>query len=193
VTGYVDVDDQGSYRSFVYANGSMQLLDTLGGNYAEGLAINESGMVAGYSFVAGDNYAHAFLYANGQVIDIGNFGGSDTHGTAINEAGDVVGTGNDADGNWHAFVYSGGKFQDLDELIDPSLGWNFVYAGGINDKGQIAARGCQADFRCADLLLTLVDQGGGDPDPNPVPEPEAFSAGLIGLALLRALRRRQQR
>lgn len=192
VTGYVDINGNGDYRAYIYANGSMQILHTLGGNYAQGYAINNAGMVAGYSYLAGDMVARAFLYANGQVTDIGGFGGFDTHATGINEAGDVVGTGMDANNVWHAFLYSEGMFRDLNDLIDPSLGWNITYAGDINDKGQIAARGCKAGNQCSDLLLTLANDGGGDPEPNPVPEPEAFTAGIAGLGLLALLRRRRK-
>jgi len=191
VTGYVDVNGNGDYRAYIYTNGTMQILDTLGGNYAQGYAINNAGMVAGYAFLAGDMVARAFLYANGEVKDIGGFGGFDTHATGINEAGDVVGAGIDANNVWHAFLYSEGTFRDLNDLIDPSLGWNIVYAGDINDKGQIAARGCKVGNQCADLLLTLADTG-GDPDPNPVPEPEAFTSGIAGLALFGLLRRRRR-
>lgn len=191
VTGYVDVNGNGDYRAYIYTNGTMQILDTLGGNYAQGYAINNAGMVAGYAFLAGDMVARAFLYANGEVKDIGGFGGFDTHATGINEAGDVVGAGIDANNVWHAFLYSEGTFRDLNDLIDPSLGWNIVYAGDINDKGQIAARGCKVGNQCADLLLTLADTG-GDPDPNPVPEPEAFTSGIAGLTLFGLLRRRRR-
>jgi MYXO-CTERM domain-containing protein len=88
-------------------------------------------------------------------------------------------------------VYSGGVLSDLNDLIDSGLGWTLTYAGDINDKGQIAVRGCKAGNQCADLLLSLADTGGGDPDPNPVPEPEALSAGIAGLLLARMLRRRR--
>ena len=193
VTGYVDVNGNGDYRAYIYTNGTMQILDTLGGNYAQGYAINNAGMVAGYSYLAGDMVAHAFLYTNGQVNDIGGFGG-DTYATGINAAGSVVGSGMAGDGSFHAFLYSGGLFQDLNSLIDPSLGWSIQLATDINDKGQIAARGCRKNGPCSDLLLTLADTGGDpdpNPEPNPVPEPEAFSAIAAGLALAGMLRRRR--
>jgi len=191
VTGYVDVNGNGDYRAYIYRDGAMQILDTLGGNYAQGYAINDAGMVAGYSYLAGDTIAHAFLYTNGQVKDIGGFGG-DTYATGINAAGSVVGSGVGSDNLLHAFLYSDGLFQDLNSLIDPSLGWRIQLATDINDKGQIAARGCRANNQCSDLLLTLADTGGDpDPNPNPVPEPEAFSAIAAGLALAGLLRRRR--
>jgi hypothetical protein len=79
----------------------------------------------------------------------------------------------------------------LNDLIDPTLGLNLVYAGDINDKGQIAARGCTANGQCSDVLLSLIATPDPDPDPNNVPEPEAFTAGVAGLALMGLLRRRR--
>jgi probable HAF family extracellular repeat protein len=193
VTGYAEIDAAADYRAFIYANGAMQFLGTLGGNYAQGYAINNAGMVAGYSFLAGDTESHAFLYANGLVLDLGDLGGTDSYATGINEAGSVVGVSNLGNPNagYHAFLYSGGVLKDLNDLIDPALGLTLTYASDINDKGQIAARGCKAGNQCADLLLTLADTGNPDPNPNPVPEPEAISAGVAGLLLARLLRRRR--
>jgi MYXO-CTERM domain-containing protein len=196
VTGYAVTNDDGDYAAYIYQNGAMNFLATLGGNYAQGYAINNAGMVAGYSGLS-NGESHAFLYANGVLLDLGDLGGNDSYATGINEAGAVVGVSNLAAGpgaGYHAFLYSGGKLQDLNDLIDPSLGWTLTYAGDINDKGQIAARGCKANRECADLLLSLADTGNPDPDPDPnaVPEPDAFTAGIAGLALFGLLRRRRR-
>jgi probable HAF family extracellular repeat protein len=194
VTGYIGIDAQSdAYRAYIYANGSLQTLGTLGGNYSQGYAINNAGMVAGYAYLAGDEVSHAFLYANGLMLDIGGFGGNDSYATGINEAGSVVGTANNSTYDYRAFLYSDGKFQDLNNLIDSSLGWTLVSAFDINDQGQIAARGCKAGNQCADLLLTLAATDGGGDGPSAVPEPEALTAGLAGLILSGLLRRRRQR
>jgi len=193
VTGYIGIDaNSDAYRAYIYANGSLQTLGTLGGNYSQGYAINNAGMVAGYAYLAGDEVSHAFLYENGLMLDIGGFGGNDSYATGINEAGSVVGTANNSAGGYHAFLYSGGIFQDLNDLIDSSLGWTLTLAADINDQGQIAARGCKAGNQCADLLLTLAATDGGGGDPSAVPEPEAFTAGIAGLALFGLLRRRRR-
>jgi probable HAF family extracellular repeat protein len=39
--------------------------------------------------------------------------------------------------DYHAFVYSNGKMQDLNSLITPIPGWTLITAFGINDAGQI--------------------------------------------------------
>jgi MYXO-CTERM domain-containing protein len=190
VTGYAETSANGDYAAYIYQNGAMNFLATLGGTYAQGYAINNAGMVAGYSGLS-NGESHAFLYANGVLADLGDLGGNDSYATGINEAGDVVGVSNRAGGgSYHAFLYSGGTLKDLNDLIDPTLGWTLTYASDINDKGQIAAVGCKVGG-CSSLLLSLADTGGGDPDPNAVPEPEAFTAGIAGLALFGLLRRRR--
>lgn len=181
VTGYAYTAGDTGYSAFVYADGTMHKLGGLGGDFSEGYAINDAGTVAGYAYLAGNTVSHAVLYRNGSPVDLGGFGGSDSYATDINNGGIAVGAANDAKGRYHAFVYGGGKLQDLSSLIDPSLGWTLSYAGAINDAGQIAAHGCKAAGVCADLLLT------------PVPEPRAFGMSIVGLALLWALRRRLSR
>src|SRR5262249_32277659 len=57
------------------SGGAMADLGTLGGSQSEGHAIDSSGDVAGWSFLAGDVVQHAFVYigtpgAGGQMIDL---------------------------------------------------------------------------------------------------------------------------
>jgi probable HAF family extracellular repeat protein len=60
----------------------------------------------------------------------------------INNLGQIVGyaqiTGNSA---YHAFLYSGGKMQDLNNLLVPNSGWTLASANKINDRGQIVGYG----------------------------------------------------
>jgi len=192
VVGYSLASDGGQH-AFSYANGTMSDLGTLGGRNSNAYAVNGSGVIAGYASLAGDDLAHAFVYANGAMTDLGTMGADFSIAYDINDAGDVVGglETYGADGISkvnQAFLYSDGQMTDLNSLIDPAAGWNLQWATAINDKGQIAARGCQLDGNCQDLLLTLADSG--EPVSN-VPEPEAFTAGIAGLALFGLLRRRR--
>ena len=60
---------------------------------------------------------------------------------AINTSGVVVGQADVLNSNgtteFHAFIYSGGKLQDLNNLIPSGSGWVLTEATGINDKRQI--------------------------------------------------------
>ena len=68
----------------------------------------------------------------------------------INNAGVVVGDG-EFGSNRHAFIWDETEgLQDLNGLIDPTLGLTLIWATDINDLGQIiavdpGARGCDDD------------------------------------------------
>lgn len=87
-------------HAFVYANGRMTDIGTLGGinSYASG--INNLGQVVGFSYTNNFGTDHAFLYEQGQLLDLNNLldpavapywylAGA----TAINDAGQIVGSG----------------------------------------------------------------------------------------------------
>ncbi len=81
----------------------------------------------------------------------------------------------DDDGNfveWRAVLSSDGTLTDLNELIDPNLGWHLNWARDINSQGQIVGYGILNGESRAYLL-------------NPVPEPASitlFACGaLVGL------------
>src|SRR5205814_527794 len=92
-------------------------LGTLSGfQDSQGLAINASGQVAGYSTF--DNnafppviYNHAFRSSpSGQPVmltDLGTLGGTNSRGLGINTAGQVTGTAQVASGSTHAFRTTG--------------------------------------------------------------------------------------
>ena len=77
--------------AFLYANGQMTNLGTLGGEYGQPHAINTSGQIAGYSTLASGSY-RAFLYTDGQMTALGTLGADYSVGYGLNDAGDVVGT-----------------------------------------------------------------------------------------------------
>jgi len=80
-----------SPHAFLYSNGQMTDLGTLGGRTSVGFGINNAAHVTG----AADTRAitsHAFLYSNGQMVDLGTLGGDFSEGRGINDAGQVAGT-----------------------------------------------------------------------------------------------------
>jgi probable HAF family extracellular repeat protein len=83
---------------------------------------------------------HAFLYSVGKMTDLGVFFDSSA-AEAINTSGVVIGQADVLNSNgtteFPAFIYSGGKLQDLNNLIPSGSGWVLTEATGINDKGQI--------------------------------------------------------
>jgi probable HAF family extracellular repeat protein len=95
-------------RAFLWINGSIHDLGTLGGNDAAAQAINENGEIAGLSYTnteinetTGLPTVHPFLWRNGRMQDLGSLGGTlatpaslviGPFGKFLNEHGDVAGT-----------------------------------------------------------------------------------------------------
>ena len=83
-------------HAFLWENGKMRDLGTLGGRRSGALAINDKGQVVGWSTVKrryhnGEPMTHAFLWENGKMRDLGVLpGGKESQAVAINEASQVL-------------------------------------------------------------------------------------------------------
>jgi len=66
-------------------------LGTLGGSISYAYGINNSGQVAGWSYLAENSTWHAFLYDGTAKKDLGTLGGSISYAYGINNTGQVVG------------------------------------------------------------------------------------------------------
>jgi len=117
---------------FLWRDGHMIDLGTLGGTVGIANAVNNRGQVVGFSDVAGDLANHAFIWQRGVLTDLGTLGGDNSSAIWINEAGEVVGTADLADGTHHAFVWSNGTMTDLGTIGgDPCSNGH-----DINSRGQ---------------------------------------------------------
>jgi probable HAF family extracellular repeat protein len=136
ITGAAGTDNPNQSGVFVYSDGEMTSLGTLGGNSGIGNGINASGRVAGYSTNSSGTY-RAFLSSGKTLNDIGDLGGGSAVAYGINDAGQVVGSAVTSDGSNHPFLYSGGKMIDLGTLGSPkgSDWWNS--AQGVNNSGVV--------------------------------------------------------
>jgi probable HAF family extracellular repeat protein len=101
-------------------------------------ASNGSGQIAGWnSYNPDPNFdPQTFLYSNGSLLNINSatLFPSGTEAYGINNSGEVVGTGYVNASNFHAFLYSGGKMEDL----GPSGAYQ-ASAYAINTSGHIVA------------------------------------------------------
>jgi probable HAF family extracellular repeat protein len=127
---------------------------SLGGTLSRGMAINSSGLVAGWSSLA-DGSRHAALWRNGSIVDLGTLGGlsSTVPWPGLNEDGMVVGVSQTSavdplDEDWscelggflpettnricRGFVWQNGVMREL-----PTLGGNHGFAAGVNNKGLV--------------------------------------------------------
>jgi probable HAF family extracellular repeat protein len=170
------------YHAFLY-NGTMHDLNPVGITSSEAYGINASGQIVGVLGNTQDLY-HAFFYNGVTTKDIGTLGGLESFAYGINDSAEVVGSsefpGSTSNTDTHAFVYSDGSLQDLNNLISPSSDWTLISATAINDTGQIVGDGISPSGQTHAFLLTPV-----------VPEPGSASLLLIPGAKILLRRRRK--
>jgi probable HAF family extracellular repeat protein len=124
---------------FLWDNGKLIDLGSLGGTCGVPNALNSRGQVAGLSDTAGDAEYHAFLWPgkDNQMEDIGTLGGCCAIANWLNDEGTVVGgswTSNDQE--FHAFFWKRGVMTDLGP---PGA---CTEALGINSEDQVVGFTC---------------------------------------------------
>ena len=88
--------------------GPLKDLGTLGGTDSNGLAVNATGQVVGYSTTV-TGATHAFLYSDGRLLDLNDLipagsGFTLVDATGINNVGQIASFGDTSDGTEHAFL-----------------------------------------------------------------------------------------
>jgi probable HAF family extracellular repeat protein len=143
--------DQARVRAFIWSNGVMTDLGTLGGSTGQAYALGNGGRVVGYADTSTGS-PHGFLFtlnSAGNVssrTDLGAGSGAYSYAWAINSLGQAVGT------NGHAVLWQDGVMSDLNTLIPPDTGWVLMSATAINDRGEIAGWGTYQGFTRAFVL-----------------------------------------
>jgi probable HAF family extracellular repeat protein len=181
VVGWSAADDIGHQHAFLYKDGVMKDLGTLGGgSNSWAYSINTSGQVVGYSHTSSGEY-HAFLYdesATTKMKDLGTLGGTNSSAYAINDSGQVVGEAYTSSGERHAFLYQNEKMIDLGTRTHPDQNgnvWTLDYARGINNNGQIIVSGSRVDQNGTDVNNALLLTPTSDPPPGDSQAPSAPS------------------
>jgi probable HAF family extracellular repeat protein len=133
-----------SIHTFIWQNGAMRDLGTLGGPDAfptEDCSVERSNLITGQSLIndvpnpdTGFPTVHPFLWQNGQMIDLGTLGGTILDDRqCVNNRGQVAG-GSFLVGNSiiHPFLWEHGVLKDLG-----TLGGDNGFVRWINDAGEI--------------------------------------------------------
>jgi len=92
-------------HSYLYSNGSLSDLGTLGGNISSPDGINNNGEVVGWSTPPGDTAAHAYLYSGGTLFDLNNLVNTNSLGTFLTEAKGINDSGQIIALGWNSHSY----------------------------------------------------------------------------------------
>lgn len=138
---------------FVWQNGVITELPTMGWTNLMLLAINARGQVLGGGTSPDNTGYHALVWDNGVMIDLGTLGGSESQAYAINDLGQVVGWSYTADGTRRAFLWQNGVMINLG-----SLGGGSSEARAINDVGQVAGSAMLSQYLPVHAVLWSTKQ-----------------------------------
>jgi probable HAF family extracellular repeat protein len=154
-----NVNDEPIQRAFLWEKGSIKDLGgTIGGNQAGAEGVNQSGQVAGFATLADESLVHATLWRRvGEITDLGTVDQDPcSFASSINSKAQIVGAslpGCAFDSNTRAFLWEDGSILDLNTLIPPGASLHLQWARDINDRGEIAGSGLDADGNAHDFLL----------------------------------------
>lgn len=148
------IDTNGHSYPFVWQDGKVTKLGSLGGTRSDATAMNDHGLVIGWSTPvnAGLDGAHAFVWRNGTMKDLGTLGGKSSRAYAMNNADQVIGYAVTSQGSSEAFLWENGQMSNLNELAISNSGWHLICGDAINDRGQIVALGRKGQEQHAFLL-----------------------------------------
>jgi probable HAF family extracellular repeat protein len=171
VVGLSNLEGDQAQHAFLWSDGVLRDLGgSLGGSYTGTSALNERGEAAGYAYFADDVTFHAVLWKGiGNMTDLGVLGSDQCSvATAINDRGQIAGTSisncTAEEPAATAFLWRNGWLFDLNQLIPGNSPLHLEYVETINDRGEIAGTGVDANGNEHAYLLVPCDDKSSDCD-----------------------------
>jgi probable HAF family extracellular repeat protein len=122
----------GVQHAFIWEDGTVIDLGTLGGLFSSARAINKRGQIVGVAEDAnGDD--RAVLWEDGTITDLGTLGGPSSHARGINDRGQLVGESTTAEGALRAFLWEDGQMIELRARLPGGSAFGF----DINRDGDV--------------------------------------------------------
>jgi probable HAF family extracellular repeat protein len=123
-------------------------------NFAVG--INNRGQALGASVLA-DGSVRSFVWRNGAKTDLGRLPRHPlTFPGSINNKGQVVGHSCDATDTFCvAYIWQNGVITDLNTLIRPGSSLSLIYAGDINERGEITGEAFDSKTGASPAFLAI--------------------------------------
>jgi probable HAF family extracellular repeat protein len=157
------VAGESDMRGFLWQDGVLTDVGTLGGSWSNAMRVNASGQVVGWSNLPGDNTGHAFMWQTGTMTDLGTLGGRDSAARDINDCGQIVGWSSlPGRSSVRAVLWQNGQITDLG-----TLGGNSSAAYNVNSSGAIVGYASRASgpshaFLFADGVMNDLGALGAD-------------------------------
>jgi probable HAF family extracellular repeat protein len=136
VVGWSEGGTLTGIHGFLWSDGIMKDIGSLGGSSVWAYGINANGEVVGSSQTADRSTIDPFVLRNGKMTNLGalcNLPGSQSSARSINDKGSIVGRCPNASGAQTAVLWSDGKVTDLG-----GLGGTYSCAQAINSRDDVA-------------------------------------------------------
>ena len=138
-------------QAFVWENGLLKDLSTLGGTISQAYDINDNGEIAGYSYIPSGFYTNGYPRAtywestSADAYDVGDLKTSmnAAYACAINNNGVVAGYSYTDTWKEHAFLWSG---DENDDPVDIDINGQYSYPTAINDSGIVVGYAMENDY-----------------------------------------------